>query len=271
MEFPMMVNDDDTETWESTVYLTSHEISHTYFPFYMGINERKYAWMDEGFAVYLPEEFQSKMQRFAPDNAKRDTSRSDSRAQNVKSYLRNAGTMNDVPMIAPSSQLRSPSYRHNAYNKAALVYDILKDMLGKEKFDSILKEYINRWNGKHPTPYDFFNTFNDVSGENLDWFWQKWFMMYGYTDLRINSVIQNDNNIEITVVNTGRMPVPVELSLYDTDNNVTVISRNVSVWKLGDTLVIKESVNGKIQKVVLGNKYVPDLNPSDNELNIEWK
>lgn len=271
MEFPMMVNDSDTETWESTVYLTSHEMSHTFFPFYMGINERKYAWMDEGWAVYLPQEFQTKMGRFAPDNAVRDTSRSDSRAANVKAYLRNAGTINDIPMLAPSNQLRSLSYRHSAYNKSAMVYDILREMLGREKFGNVLKEYINRWNGKHPTPYDFFNTFSDVSGENLDWFWGKLFMKYGYADLRLSSVIQNDNGIEITVVNAGGMPVPVELSLYDNDNNVTVINRNVSEWKSGDTMVIKESVKGKIKKVVLGSKYVPDVNTGDNELNIEWK
>lgn len=271
MEFPMMVNDDDTKTWESTVYLTSHEISHTYFPFYMGINERKYAWMDEGFAVHLPQGFQSGMERFAPDNADRDTNREDSRAYNVRAYLRNAGTMNDIPMLAPSNQLRSPSYRLNAYNKAALVYDLLKGLIGNENFNIALKEYIYRWNGKHPTPYDFFNTFNDVSGDNLDWFWKKWFMEFGYTDLKLSYIMQNDNNLEITIVNSGGMPVPVELTLYDTDNNMTRINRTASVWKSDETLVIREIVKGKIKKVVLGNKYIPDLYPSDNELSIDWK
>lgn len=269
MEFPMMVNDGDTETWESTVYLTSHEISHTFFPFYMGINERKYAWMDEGWAVYLPQEFQTKMGRFAPDNAVRDTSRSDSRAANVKGYLRNAGTINDIPMLAPSNQLRSLSYRHSAYNKSALVYDILRDMLGNEKFGNVLKEYINRWNGKHPTPYDFFNTFSDVSGENLDWFWEKWYMKYGYADLKLSNVIQNDNGVEITVVNTGGMPVPVVLNFIDTDGNVSVVERSAADWKNGNTLLVKANVKGKIKKVVLGNKYVPDLYPEDNEIEIE--
>ncbi len=271
MEFPMMVNDDDTQTWESTVYLTSHEMSHTFFPFYMGINERKYAWMDEGWAVYLPQEFQTKMGRFAPDNAVRDTSRSDSRAANVKAYLRNAGTLNDIPMLAPSSQLRSPSYRHSAYNKSALVYDILREMLGREKFDGIMKVYIERWNGKHPTPYDFFNTFSDVSGENLDWFWEKWFMEYGYADLRISSVMINDNTAEITLMNKGGMPVPVVLSFIDTDGNVSVLERSATEWKNGNTLVVKANVKGKIKKVVLGNKYVPDLYPEDNEMEIKWK
>lgn len=51
MEYPMMVNDNPTETHKDGVQLTSHEIFHSYFPFYMGINETQYAWMDEGWAT----------------------------------------------------------------------------------------------------------------------------------------------------------------------------------------------------------------------------
>ncbi|MCI0473977.1 MAG: hypothetical protein L0Y76_10390, partial [Ignavibacteria bacterium] len=79
MEFPMMVNDDDTQTWNSTVYLTSHEMSHTYFPFYTGTNETRYGWMDEGWAVYLPQDFQTMMQKFIPDDEKNSGFRTDSR------------------------------------------------------------------------------------------------------------------------------------------------------------------------------------------------
>jgi len=51
MEYPMMVNDNPTQSHKEAVQLTSHEIFHSYFPFYMGINETQYAWMDEGWAT----------------------------------------------------------------------------------------------------------------------------------------------------------------------------------------------------------------------------
>ncbi|MFC7669168.1 hypothetical protein ACFQT0_18770 [Hymenobacter humi] len=51
MEYPMMVNDNPTETRKDAIELTDHEIFHTMFPFYMGINETKYGWMDEGWAT----------------------------------------------------------------------------------------------------------------------------------------------------------------------------------------------------------------------------
>ena len=53
MEFPMMANDGISPDINNNVMVTVHEIAHTYMPFYMGINERKYAWMDEGWAVML--------------------------------------------------------------------------------------------------------------------------------------------------------------------------------------------------------------------------
>src|SRR5438045_9690742 len=51
MGYPMMVNDNPLEDHAESVELTDHEIFHTMFPFYMGINETKYAWMDEGWAT----------------------------------------------------------------------------------------------------------------------------------------------------------------------------------------------------------------------------
>ncbi len=46
MEFPMMVNDLSSDDRQYMISLTSHEIFHTYFPFYLGINEIKYAWIE---------------------------------------------------------------------------------------------------------------------------------------------------------------------------------------------------------------------------------
>ena len=266
MEYPMIINDDDTETWESTVYLTSHEMSHTFFPFYMGINERKYAWMDEGWAVFLPQEFQSYMEKFAPIDSNRDTNRVDSKAYNVRSYLRSCGTFYDIPMLSISNQLRSPAYRLNAYNKAALVYDILKDMVGEEVFKGFLKEYIKIWNGKHPTPYDFFNLFNSFSKKDYNWFWKKWFMEFGTTDLSISEVHQTDDNtLNFVITNKGGLPVPLEISITDVNNKNTIIKRSASVWENSQSISFSEKLNEKVSLITLGNKYIPDVNLKDNE------
>ena len=124
MEFPMIINDESNTTLAGTVGLTSHEAAHTYFPFYMGINEKKYAWMDEGLAVMLPIKFQSRVEG------------NDPLGRNVKSYAAFAGEEMDMPPIIPSNLLRGPSYRVASYQRPGIAYHYLQDFLGRDIFPS---------------------------------------------------------------------------------------------------------------------------------------
>lgn len=254
MEFPMMVNDGKADDFSSDVYLTSHEIFHTYFPFFMGTNERKYAWMDEGWAVFLPQEFQTKYSKDI-----------DWRKKYIKRYLEYAGTLFDVPLMIQSFQLKSPSYRIAAYQKAAVTYDILKDILGNELFKECLQEYINRWNGKHPTPYDFFNTFKDVSGQNLDWFFKPWYFEFGYPDLGISNVKTENGKWKIVIEKIGNYPIPIFITIK-TDNNENIeIYESVKVWSNGVAkITFEKQAEGNIKTIELGNEYIPDANYNNN-------
>ena len=94
----------------------------------------------------------------------------------LHTYPQIAGTQEDVPL---DRQLRLPSddiFQQHEYMRPSMAFWTLQDILGKEMFRKCLHEFVDRWAGKHPTPYDFFFTFNDISGENLNWFWQPWFL-----------------------------------------------------------------------------------------------
>jgi hypothetical protein len=254
MEFPMMVNDTKNEKYSSDIYLTSHEISHTYFPFYMGTNERKYAWMDEGWSVYLPQDFQTKYSKDV-----------DSRERKVYSYLKNAGTLYDVPLMIQSHQLRSPSYRIAAYQKASCTYDILNNILGDKLFKKTLHEFISRWNGKHPTPYDFFNTFNDASGQNLNWFWKPWYFEMGYPDLAITDVKTENGKWKIVIEKIGNYPIPIFITIKTENNESIEFYESAKAWSNGVVkITFEKQVEGKINSIELGNKYIPDINPNNN-------
>lgn len=264
MEYPMFVNDGTTDEWPSTVYLTAHETTHSYFPFYMGINERKYAWMDEGWAVYLPMEFQMKMSKDNPENIR--DSLIDVKTRSVNYYLRVAGTFYDIPALAPSNVIKSPSYRNNAYSKAAVIYDVLRDMLGDDIFKKTLREFMQRWNGKHPTPYDFFNTFNDVAG-NMDWFWNKWFMTYAKPDLMLHSSYIDDKILHLNISNEGGLPLPVELRIELENGKIINIHKTAEVWKDGNYMIsIDQNLESPMKFIKLGNSHIPDVHPEDNEL-----
>lgn len=259
MEFPMMVNDGSERSWSGIVGLTSHEIAHTYFPFYMGINEKCYAWMDEGWAVMLPYILQKELGQYDP------------RVRNVRAYSSIAGTQNDVPLIVHSHLLNGMAYRNASYSKPATAYYFLRDYLGEKKFDFALREYFARWNGKHPLPYDFFNSFNESVKEDLSWYWKPWFLEYGYPDLGITGYTKTKNEISVVIKKNGNIPIPVQLNFNFTDNSKDSLYLSAGVWKNTSQHKMKYVVpKGKVVKTVtLGSEIIPDIDRTNNTVEIK--
>lgn len=254
MEFPMMVNNGSFVERRSTIHVTSHEITHTYFPFYMGTNEKKYAWMDEGWAVMIPFEMQNLMQ---PDY--------DPVTRNTNSYLNDAGKENEIIPMTPSYFIKSPEYRTASYYRPAEAYKFLRETLGKEKFDEVLREYIERWNGKHPMPYDFFYTFEDELEEDLSWFWKPWFFERGYPDLAIKDVKINKEKIEVVVEKVGNIPVPVMINVHFRNDSTVSVKKDINVWKSGQKEILVEIENiSEVDLVELGSSSIPDINVKNN-------
>jgi aminopeptidase N len=257
MESPMMANNGDPESAPDAALTIFHEIAHSYFPFYMGTNERKYAWMDEGWAAFLPFEFSKK---YFPGHPYAE--RSINFFENISGREREATLMTLSYSIGDYD-----SYRVHAYVKSALAYHFLQDALGKELFKQSLQEYMRIWNGKHPLPYDFFNVFSNYTELDLNWFFKPWFFEKAYADLGIKK-ITNDN--KIVVQNYGGLPLPVVLLCEFADGTSELIRRNTLVWSTGDpAIVIEIDSNKMIKKVVIGNEYIPDINDTNNVMTIE--
>ena len=253
MEYPMMVNDNPVETRFDGVTLTDHEIFHTMFPFYMGTNETKYGWMDEGWAT-IGEWLLSPMI---------DSSIVDD--YGMFAYNNIAGKEIDMPITALSSLLKGNTFASNSYEKPALGYLYVKDMLGDELFLKALHFYIQQWNGKHPLPLDFFYCMNTGSGKNLNWFWKKWFYETGYPDLSVTKVINTTVAKQIIIESKGNKPVPIDVNITFAGGSMQKIHRSIAVWeKENKTVILKFNSPEKITKIELGSLYVPDVNKNDN-------
>lgn len=254
MEFPMIVNNGSTSVWENSVALAAHEIAHQYFPFYVGTNERKYAFMDEAWAVMLPFNY---MEEFAGINARL--------LSTVASYQLIAGSEDDIPPMVITLALDYPSYRNAAYNRPSIAYEFLYDLLGEEIFLEALQEFIINWEGKHPTPYDFFFIFNEVTGQDLSWFWKPWFFDFGYPDLAINKVEVVNNQTNISIRKVGNIPIPIRLTIYYENETEDEIYFSADVWKDGKKFYdIEIGLNGTLKKIRLGDTTIPDSNLDNN-------
>lgn len=252
MEYPMMVNDVSVGDGDPTS-LTLHEVSHTYFPFMMGINEQDYAWMDEGWAAFF-------------DYLLTDSMTNHQRG-NVRDYPAAAGTDSDVPPMVRARFLTSPAYRIASYNRPQAAYFTLLDLLGYETFHRCMVEYMDTWKGKHPIPYDFFATWNRVSGQNLDWFWRAWFYEWGYPDLALAGLTRDEaaDADVVMIERRGSLPVPVFLEITYTDDSRETLHQTAAVWRDGKTqLPLRLSSGKKVKKLELGRKTVPDTDKSNN-------
>ena len=250
MEHPAMVNDTDLDDLTIHWYITCHEAGHQYFPFYVGTNERRHAWMDEGVTTFYSREF--------TDIAMNDTSKKQVK-QMITNYTSEAGTKKEIPPMIHSNNMRE-GYRTASYNRSAVALYVLRETVGKEKFNKAFKDFIENWNRKHPMPEDFFNTFNRVCGEDLAWFWKAWYYELAYPDLAVKSVSEN----KITVKNIGKMPVPIYLEVTFTDGTSEKIEKNTSVWKTGKQELEFETSKKEIKQVKIGNDFIPDAEKNNN-------
>ena len=202
MEYPMMVNDESYPDTIFSRFVVEHEIAHTWFPFYMGINESRYAMMDEGWATAFEH-------LIGTADLGKDAAVGAFQQFRVNGWINNPSSLEDLPIVTPADGLSANAYGDNAYGKPALGYLALKDMLGDVEFGKALHAFIDRWHGKHPIPWDFFNSVNDFTGRNLNWFWNSWYFSNNYIDLGITGVAKAGGGYSVTIDNVGGIPAPV--------------------------------------------------------------
>lgn len=242
-----------------------HEQGHNLFPIIVGSNEKMHGWMDEGFNVFL--NGLSTMVFNKSEYKSRTADRHQSAFDYTKQTLE--------PVMSAVSHIK-PEHRNTLlYFKPAVALSILRsNILGEARFDSAFKHYIHRWAFKHPTPEDFFRTMENVSGEDLSWFWRSWFLNNWQLDQAIKEVktVRNDSAsiAIITIVNNEKMAMPVELELRIKSGKKSRIKLPVEIWESNTSFDVKLPFTGELTTVELDpDKNLPDINPANNKWGAE--
>jgi hypothetical protein len=258
MEYPMMVNDSQTGDAVFAQLVQDHEIAHTYFPFYMGINESRYAFMDEGWATTL--EYLIGISEHGKEAADKFY-----KQFRVNRYINDKSAEEDQPIISMSTQLSGAGYGNNSYGKASLSYLALKDLLGDDLFKKTLHTYMEDWNGKHPIPWDYFNSINSTSGKNLNWFFNNWFFTNNYIDIAVANVNSNTKTQTISIKNEGGFAIPFDVNIIYTDGTKEVVHETPAVWEANQKMAtISFKGTRKIKSVTLDGGLFMDATPKDN-------
>ena len=220
MEYPMMTCIGGQWDTLGMYEVTNHEIGHMWFPMIVGSDEKRFAWMDEGLT------------QFDQSQAMADFFKGfDDEGRNRKPYIDLATLGGEVELMHHGD--RYPDYQAYgvaSYYKPATVLVALRGVLGRDLFHKAFREYARRWEFKHPTPYDLFATFNDVSGKDLSWFWRTWFFETWRLDQAIDTVATVGDSLEVGIENEGKAPMPVHLVVTRADGKADSLTVPVDVW-----------------------------------------
>jgi len=250
MEYPMLVNNSSYMFKALHHAVIVHESYHCYFPFYMGFNETRYMWMDEGFTNFNEH-------KFTGDGISLQLA-------DLSAYSQLAGNILDLPLMFYSAQENSGYFSFMTYVKHCNNLMLLETLLGRETFLKATQEFMKNWNGRHPTPYDMFYSYSRFAPEDITWFWKACYFEPGYADLSIRTVEKKT----IVIQKTGNLPVPVSLDVTYEDGSREKAFANLNIWKGAANLYEIKLKSGKeIKSVRLGNTFTPDANPADNVYN----
>jgi len=261
MEYPGMAFDGIEDKGKTLFWITAHEVGHNWYPMIVGSNERRNAFMDEGFNTFIDigesAEFQGGV--YGP---KRDGeySAGGEPADTILKVLDNPAATN-ILMAAdaiPWSIGHPVSYFKGAYGNVLL----REQILGKERFDWAFRKYTKDWAFKHPSPSDFFREIQSEGGEDLGWFWRGWYMNNWRFDMAVTAVEGN----HITLVNKGQLVLPATVEVVYTDGTTERFRVPVEAWEM------KGEIEWTGEKAIASATIDPDhVLPDDDRGNNSMK
>jgi hypothetical protein len=266
MEYPGIVFCSSNSVGSGLWGVTDHEFGHTWFPMIVGSNERKYAWMDEGFNTFIND--------LSTEAFNKGEFAQQSFFDNPTSSFMIKYTFGDKMdgLFNEPDVIQQENLGTAAYNKPSQMLHALREqVLTPERFDAAFREYISRWAFKHPTPWDFFHTIENVAGEDLGWFWRAWVLNTWKLDQSVKGVkyVKNipANGALITLENLEKMAMPVTVLVKEANGQEHKINLPVEVWQRGPEWTFGVPTTSEIKEIILDpDKKLPDWNRENNKL-----
>jgi len=225
--------------------VTVHEAGHQFWYGIVGNNEFEDAWMDEGLNTFstaraIGQVYEPNVLALRYFGGFVPWVFSDIALSRETEGNRLAGYRRDAKSDAQST----PTYRYFpstggsiTYNKTALWLNTLERRLGWPVLQRILSAHFARWQFKHPTPDDFFKVANEVSGQDLGWYFDQVYRSsnvfdYGVQELKSESD-GDQYRASVVVRRYGEATFPVDvLVTFANGEGVTEHWDGKDRWKL---------------------------------------
>jgi hypothetical protein len=260
MEFPMLtvMGSYQGRGAEALYSVTAHELAHMWVPMIVGANEKRHAWIDEGSTTFL--ENQAKPD-YWPGTADADSA-------DMEAYLDVARAELEQSMMRHHDYYEpGPGGGTASYQKPATLLHSLRGLLGEETFMQAYRTFMGEWAFKHPSPWDFFNTFERVAGRDLDWFWTSWYFQTWTLDHTVESVSMEGGESVITIVDHGFAPMPARVRIETASGDTLEREIPVSHWLRGEVtgqIRVPASMGEVVRVEIDPERHFPDMDRGNN-------
>jgi hypothetical protein len=256
MEYPMItcIGGFQPDTFELYA-VTVHELAHMWFPMQVGSDETRQSWMDEGLTEF--DGLQGENAFFAGRDAQ---------VRDRDLYMQVASAGLEEPLMRHGDRYNTDvGYGVASYMKPATILMTLRAMYGPELFQKAYRSYGLRWKYKHPTPWDFFYSFENVTGQDMGWFWRTWFWETWTVDQTVASVTPGAAGTTIVIEDKGLAPMPGEVKVTRSDGTTVLERIPVAYWLDGHTTYAFSVPGAAVTRVEVDpEQKLPDVNRKNN-------
>lgn len=191
--------------------------------------------------------------------------------KDLNNYLREARNK-QVDLVRFEYDRQEDMFDNHSYAKGGRVLHMLRKYIGDDAFFASLKLYLEKNKFNSAEIHDLRLAFEEVTGEDLNWFFNQWFLDKGHPTLKIDYFYDATSSQQfITVEQTQDLTttplykIPVDVDIY-TDEEVKreriILSQKKETFSF-NVIAKPELVNFDAQKMLLCTK-------TDNHTNAEW-
>lgn len=125
---------------------------------------------------------------------------------------------------------QSAAYQSIVFHKGAMVFRMLREALGKEKFDRLLRTYLEQYRGKNASIDNFEQLVSQAAGENMRYFFAQWIEGTGVPEFTVDYQIIRTRAGKFRTRGTVKqtletLRMPVQLMLRAEGDNQTIVTR----------------------------------------------
>ncbi|HMQ50001.1 MAG TPA: M1 family metallopeptidase [Saprospiraceae bacterium] len=221
MEYPMITNISLAGSEQALDEVITHEVGHNWFYGILAFNERDHPWMDEGLNSYYDHRYSEEHYDETGLELPAFLLSKTEMTPFELAWLFQARRHLNMPPDTHSDHSKPINYFLGAYEIPARAFKYLEKYLGTAEFDQLMQGFFAEWQFKHPQPEDLRQYLEQHSGKNLGWLFDGILYSKELQDYAVKKVKAVDANLEITLVNKGKINGPVPLFLQRNEGDIT--------------------------------------------------